>query len=143
MAFGNPYGDPDGFDEIYRWTKQFVDMGIKNISLSDIIGVSNPSQIGETYKLLTSDFPDIEFGIHLHISGADYYNKIDAAWKNGCQIYEGVLNGMGGCPMTGYEMLGNLPTYYLLEFAKKNNIELRINEDKLVEAMEVYNLVLA
>ncbi len=143
MAFGNPYGDPDGFDEIYKWTKQFSEMGIKTISLSDIIGVATPLQIAEAYSVLTNDFPDIEFGMHLHISGSDYYDKIDAAWKNGCKIFEGVLNGLGGCPMTGYEMLGNLPTHYLLEYAKKNNIELRIKQDKIVEAMEVYNLVLA
>jgi len=143
MAFGNPYGDPDGIDEVYKWTKQFSAMGIKTISLSDIIGVASPPQIADAYSVLTNDFPDIEFGIHLHISGSNYYDKIDAAYKNGCKIFEGVLNGLGGCPMTGYEMLGNLPTYYLLEYAKKNNIELRINQDKLVETMEIYNLVLA
>ncbi len=131
MAFGNPYDDPDNLEEIYKWTKHFSEMGIRTISLSDIIGVATPLQIAETYKVLTNDFPNIEFGIHLHIKKDDWYDKIDAAWENGCRIFDGVLNGMGGCPMTGYELLGNLSTLYLLDYATKNSSEININEDQL------------
>lgn len=134
MAFGNPYGDPEGMDEILKWTKQFVEMDIKYISLSDIIGVSKPEQIAEAYKSVTSEFSAVNFGIHLHIKGDDWYDKIDAAWKNGCTIFEGVMTGLGGCPMTGYELLGNLPTGNIIDFAKRNNIPHHIDESLFIEA---------
>jgi hydroxymethylglutaryl-CoA lyase len=134
MAFGNPYGDPDGLKMIIYWTQQFSEMGIQTISLSDIIGVAKPNQIAEAYKVLTAEYSDIEFGIHLHVKGDDWYNKVDAAWKNGCTIFEGVITGQGGCPMTGYELLGNLPTGNIIDFAKRNNISHQIDVGLFEEA---------
>jgi len=141
MAFGNPYGDPSGMDEIYKWTKHFVDMGIKNISLSDIIGIAIPELIGNVYKNLNSEFPDIEFGIHLHVKD-DGIEKIEAAWENGCTIFEGVMSGLGGCPMTGYELLGNLPTHNIIDFANRNNIPTNIDNKLYAEAQSIGQKVL-
>jgi hydroxymethylglutaryl-CoA lyase len=130
MAFGNPYGDPCNLDLILEWTKKFHLAGITTISLSDIIGIATPEQISFAYSSLTKEFPTIEFGIHLHIKNDDWYDKINAAYDNGCEIFDGVINGMGGCPMTGFEMVRNLPTSYLLQFALSNNIYLPIKKDK-------------
>ena len=122
MAFGNPYNDPVSIDICVKWTEKFVSLGVKNIHLSDIIGVATPIQIEEYYEILIHEFPEIEFGIHLHISEGDWYPKIQSAFNQGCHIFDGVISGLGGCPMTGYELLKNLPTSNLLEFAQKNNI---------------------
>jgi hydroxymethylglutaryl-CoA lyase len=137
MAFGNPYGDSDSPDLIYEWTEKLVSEGISTISLSDITGVATPDQIAEIYSNLTTDFPGTEFGIHLHVKGDDWYSKIDAAYKNGCKVFDGVINGLGGCPMTGYELLGNLPTGNLIEYAQKNNIPVKIDMEKFKKAREL------
>ena len=137
MAFGNPYGDPDSPELIYKWTEKLVSKGINTISLSDITGVATPDQISAIYSALTNEFPDTEFGIHLHVKGGDWYEKIDAAFKNGCKLFDGVINGLGGCPMTGYELLGNLPTGNLIEYARKNNIPLKIDMEQFKKAREL------
>lgn len=142
MAFGNPYGDPVNVEIIHEFTDKLNSKGIKNISLSDIIGVATPDMVGQTYALLTNKYPEIEFGIHLHIKPNDWLEKIEMAHENGCHIYEGVINGFGGCPMTGYEMLGNLPTGNLLEFAKSKGIELTIDNSKFNEARILANNIL-
>ncbi|MBL7103749.1 MAG: hydroxymethylglutaryl-CoA lyase [Bacteroidales bacterium] len=134
MAFGNPYGDPSGKEIILHWTEILSRKGIETISLSDIIGVATPEMIKDIYASLSKEFSGIEFGIHLHIKKDDWYDKIDAAYKNGCKIFDGVINGIGGCPMTGYELLGNLPTGNILEYAQKNNISLTIDKKKFTEA---------
>ncbi len=134
MAFGNPYGDPETPGLIYEWTEKIVSKEVTTISLSDITGVATPGQIGEIYSNLTADFPETEFGIHLHVKGGDWYDKIDAAYKNGCKVFDGVINGLGGCPMTGYELLGNLPTGNLIEYADKNNIPLRVDKKRFEKA---------
>jgi len=137
MAFGNPYGDPSETDIILEWVNKFKDLEVTTISLSDIIGVATPEQIETIYKALSKEFPEIEFGIHLHIKNDDWYNKIDAAWKNGCKIFDGVISGIGGCPMTGYELLGNLTTGHLIEYAENNNIPLLINKENYFSARDL------
>ncbi|MBN2175559.1 MAG: hypothetical protein JW731_15630 [Bacteroidales bacterium] len=130
MAFGNPYGDPVNLEIIHNWVDQLNELGIKFIGLSDIIGVAKPEFISATYALLTEQYPQIEFGLHLHIVDDDWYDKVDAAFKNGCRIFDGVINGMGGCPMTGYEMLGNIPTSNILTYASLNGIFTNVNQKK-------------
>ena len=136
MAFGNPYGDPSNLELILEWVSKFNNAGIKTISLSDIIGVSTPKQIEQIYAQLNFEFPDIDFGIHLHISGNNWYEKIKAAYDNGCKIFDGVISGHGGCPMTGYELVQNLPTSYLLQFTEANNISVSIDRSKFKTAQE-------
>jgi len=137
MAFGNPYGDSDSPDLIYEWTEKLILKGINTIGLSDITGVSTPAMIAEIYSTLTRDFPGTEFGIHLHIRGDNWYDKIDAAYSNGCTIFDGVINGLGGCPMTGYDLLGNLPTGNLVEYANRNDIPLSVDTEQFEKAKKI------
>lgn len=143
MAFGNPYGDPVSVEIIHEFTDRLNTIGVRNISLSDIIGVASPEMVEQTYSLLTKKYPDIEFGIHLHIKNNQWQEKIGLAFENGCHIFEGVINGYGGCPMTGYEMLGNLPTGNIIEFAKSNDVELEIDEGAFTKARNVANRILS
>ena len=141
MAFGNPYGDPVNVEIIHEFTDKLNRMGIRNISLSDIIGNANPEFIAKTYRLLTSHYPKIEFGIHLHIKHDEWEDKVEAAYQNGCELFEGVINGLGGCPMTGYEMFGNLPTTHIINFASARGLELSIQNEKFEYAYQIANRI--
>lgn len=143
MAFGNPYGDPVSIEIIHKFADKLSSIGIKIISLSDIIGVASPEMIGQTYALLTEKYPETEFGIHLHIKQNDWHDKIETAYQHGCRIFDGVINGFGGCPMTGYELLGNLPTMHLVDYAKKNGVEILIDERKLKEVGALVSEILS
>ena len=135
MAFGNPYNDPVNAEIILYWTEKFRRKGISFISLSDIISSATPEMIDSIYGALSKEFPEITFGLHLHVKPNESgYEKIDMAYKNGCSIFEGVINGLGGCPMTGYELIGNLPTGNILSYAEKNNISTGINHNKFEQA---------
>ncbi|MEZ5082003.1 MAG: hypothetical protein R2750_00895 [Bacteroidales bacterium] len=139
MAFGNPYGDPVEIKDIFSWVQKFSSIGITYISLSDIIGVASPQFIADAYQTFTTNFPDIEFGLHLHTKPNDWEQKIEAAYTNGCTIFDGVISGLGGCPMTGYEMLGNLPTAKLVDFFLKKGIPLQPGKDKFEKALTMSN----
>ena len=131
MGFGNPYGDPVDFNEMLKWAGTFHQIGIKNITLSDITAVSSEEQIASYYQQLSSNYPEIEFGLHLHVKpNVNYHGKLKAAHENGCIFFDGVTGGVGGCPMTGYEMLTNLPTKQLIDFAKKENLNHGILQDQ-------------
>jgi hypothetical protein len=48
-----------------------------------------------------------------------------------------VINGWGGCPMAGNELLGNLKTENILSFAEHKKIPLPMNNKELDEAFSI------
>ena len=137
MAYGNPYNDPWSIQILAEHIELLTSRGIRTITLADTIGIATAELISEVYKTLVSDFPDHEFGLHIHTRPNEWHEKLEAAWSSGCRWYEGVISGIGGCPMTGYEMVGNLNTLHLLEFLKSKNTALHINQKMLEHAVKV------
>lgn len=137
MAYGNPYNDPWSIGILEKHIDLLSAKGIRTITLADTIGVASASLISEVYKSLVSDFSDHEFGLHIHTRPNEWHEKLEAAWEAGCRWYEGVISGIGGCPMTGYEMVGNLDTLHLLEFLESKNAKHRVDMDLLGAAMKV------
>lgn len=131
MAFGNPYGDDWSIDIIHEWVEKLIRKGVKTIPLSDITGESTPEKIKQVYSSLIPLYPSIEFGFHLHSKPDDWHEKIEAAYESGCRRFDTVLGGLGGCPMTGYELLSNLDTANFLTYLNKQNIETKINREQL------------
>ena len=141
MAFGNPYGDECSLDGILQFTKKLFDRGILHISLSDIIGVAQPEFVAKVYALIHHTFPEISLGLHLHVNPKNltWKENLQTALDNGCTRFDGVINGMGGCPMTGYELLGNLPTRRILDLAADNHINHQVNQKYFSEAGLIAN----
>jgi len=135
MAFGNPYNDKYSPEIVMESVAKLNSIGVKHITLSDITGVANNTLISHIYAQLISDFPAIEFGLHLHTTPETYYEKLDAAFVSGCHNFDAVINGMGGCPMTGHELVRNLNTMDLLNYCSKNNIKTNINKLALNDAL--------
>lgn len=142
MGFGNPYGDHWDLDLIHEWVDKFVEFGIQTIPLSDITGESDSTQITEVYKSLKRSYPDVEFGLHLHAKADDYIEKVKAAYDAGCRRFDSVLGGIGGCPMTGYELLANLNTMDLIKFLEDENESLNIDRKQLLKSEELLKKLL-
>jgi hydroxymethylglutaryl-CoA lyase len=121
MAFGNSYGDDWSPDLLSEWVEIFRNKGIRILPLSNVSLEVDAEKISAIFTRLISQFPEMEFGLHLHTSDHLWFGKVNAAWLAGCRRYDGVINGMGGCPMTGKEMLGNLATENLIQFLKTKN----------------------
>ncbi len=116
MGFGNPYGDPWNIDIVGKWTEKLSEMGVKIISLSDTIGSSTPAVIKYLFSNLIPKYPNIEFGAHIHTTPESWYEKVDAAFKAGCNRFDGAIKGYGGCPMAKDELTGNMPTEKLISY---------------------------
>lgn len=116
MGFGNPYGDPWNVEIVGEWTQKLSDMGVKILSLSDTVGSSTPEVISYLFSNLIPQYPQIEFGAHLHTTPDKWFEKIDAAYKAGCRRYDGAIQGFGGCPMAKDDLTGNMPTEKLLSY---------------------------
>ena len=116
MGFGNPYGDPWNVEIVGEWTSKLADMGVKILSLSDTVGSSAPDVISYLFSNLIPQYPNVEFGAHLHTTPDKWFEKIDAAYKAGCRRFDGAIQGFGGCPMATDNLTGNMPTEKLLSY---------------------------
>ncbi|MBE7641575.1 hydroxymethylglutaryl-CoA lyase [Salegentibacter sp. BLCTC] len=143
MGFGNPYGDPWDVEIVGEWTKKLSDMGVKILSLSDTIGSSTPDIIKYLFSNLIPEYPEIEFGAHLHTIPSKWHEKIDAAYQAGCRRFDGAIQGFGGCPMAKDELTGNMPSEKMLSYfnSKKldSNIKMTSFESAYNEASKIFN----
>ena len=128
MGFGNPYGDPWSVEIVGEWTEKLAAMGVGVLSLSDTVGTSTPDIIDYLFSNLIPKYPQVEFGAHLHTTPTKWYEKIDAAYKAGCQRFDGAIQGFGGCPMAKDELTGNMPTEKMYSYfnTKKQNTNIRM-----------------
>ncbi len=116
MGFGNPYGDKWNVDIVAKWTDKLSKMGVEILSLSDTIGVADGKTISYLFSNLIPLYPKIEFGAHLHTTPDTWHEKVDAAFKAGCNRFDGAIKGFGGCPMAKDDLTGNMPTEKLLSY---------------------------
>lgn len=116
MGFGNPYGDPWNVEIVSEWTERLSNMGVKILSLSDTVGSSTPDIIEYLFSHLIPQYPQIEFGAHLHTTPDKWFEKVNAAYKAGCLRFDGAIQGFGGCPMAKDDLTGNMPTEKLLSY---------------------------
>lgn len=137
MGFGDPYGDEWSIELLHIWIDKLKSKGLSIIPLSDIMGDASPQLITEVFSKLTASFPDMEFGLHLHALAGQEHDKIDAAWWAGIRRFDTVINGMGGCPMTGKELVGNLSLETLLYYCAEKNIETNIKESMIKQAIRM------
>lgn len=135
MGFGNPYGEPWSAEIVEEWTEKLDGIGIKNIALSDTIGVAKPKSIESVFRTLIPKYPNIEFGAHFHTTPEEWKEKIDAAYHSGCMKFDGAIKGFGGCPMAKDELTGNMPTENLVHYFDDKE-KMSINQDAFFDAMK-------
>jgi hydroxymethylglutaryl-CoA lyase len=135
MGFGNPYGEEWRVEQVEEETSILHDIGIRRIVLSDTVGMGSPERIEQSFEKLVPLYPDVQFGLHLHTTLEHWCKKLDAAFKHGCKSFEGVINGIGGCPMAGYELVGNIRTGLLLQYLRKHKIETGIDKEAFENAI--------
>ena len=142
MGFGNPYGDPWNVDIVAKWTDILAKMGVEILSLSDTVGVASGETISYLFSNLIPLYPNIEFGAHLHTHPDLWHEKVDAAFKAGCNRFDGAIKGFGGCPMAKDELTGNMPTEKLLSYFTAEKVNTNLNplsfESAYNEALRVF-----
>ncbi len=130
-AFGNPYGEDWGIDILMDWIEVLYDKGLRYLPLADTTASGSAHLIGLVFTNVVKEFPDVEFNFHLHSSPEETIPKIEAAYDAGCRNFDTVFNGMGGCPMTGKELVANTDTLIFYDWMMKNEIENKLKKDKI------------
>ena len=138
MAFGNPYGDEWSSYIVAHWAEKLLkEFGIDILSLSDTIGTSSPEVISWLFKKLTVEFPDVEFGAHLHSNPENYFVKLQSAYDAGCKRFDGSILGIGGCQMAKDDLVGNMATEKMIEFLESKSEKLKLNKDSIQKSLNI------
>jgi hydroxymethylglutaryl-CoA lyase len=131
MGFGNPYGDVYNEEILLHWVEQIAALDIKIISLADTVGLATPAQVSSAVSTLVPAYPDVEIGVHLHAAPYAWEAKLAAAFGAGCKRFDGALKGIGGCPMAGDDLVGNMDTEKMIPFFQEKGLLQDLNMDAL------------
>jgi len=141
MGFGNPYGDIYNEETVMQWVEKLIGFEIRIISMADTVGVAKPQQVSSILNTLIPKYPDVQCGVHLHSTPANWKDKIDAAIQAGCKRFDGALKGIGGCPMADDELVGNMDTELMIPYFEEKGLLTGIDKDALKEALIIANQV--
>ena len=128
MAFGNPYGDRWGADDVAESAANVAGLGIHSISIADTVGAATPDLIGRVLEAVIHNCAEREVGVHMHSTRVEAAAKVLAAYDAGCRRFDSAVGGLGGCPFAQDELVGNIPTEEVLHALQARDVSLPIEE---------------
>jgi hydroxymethylglutaryl-CoA lyase len=137
MGFGNPYGEPWNEEVVFQWASALAKLGVTTLSVADTVGLAEPEQVFSIVDFLVRELPHCTIGVHLHSTHHNRKAKIDAALDAGCRRFDGALKGIGGCPMAGNALVGNMDTEWMIGQFKQRDLSPALNETALEDASAV------
>ena len=137
MGFGNPYGDPWSEEIVFQWVDTLTKLGVRIISLADTVGLATPDQVFSVTDYLVRQLPDHAIGVHLHSTAHHWKAKIDAALQAGCRRFDGALKGIGGCPMAGNELVGNMDSSLMIPYFEHKGLLAGLDHTALSHSMQL------
>jgi len=134
MAFGNPYQEAWGPDIVQDTLGWLQETGVRTVSLADTVGNATPETVGDLFRAVKDYAGRVELGVHLHSRHEDAAEKVLAAHEAGCRRFDSALTGLGGCPFTGDQLVGNIPTEIVMKTLARRGIALDVPVASLEEA---------
>ncbi|MGN6402554.1 MAG: hydroxymethylglutaryl-CoA lyase [Flavisolibacter sp.] len=137
MGFGNPYGDEYNEAILLKWAEEIIKRDIKIISLADTVGVASPEQIAFALNTLIPKYQNAVIGVHLHSTFENWKVKLEAAVAAGCKRFDGALKGIGGCPMAGNDLVGNMNTELMIYYLEEKKLISGLNKEALQKSLNL------
>jgi hydroxymethylglutaryl-CoA lyase len=137
MGFGNPYGDMWNEEVVYEWGAALARLGVKTLSVADTVGLATPEHVFSVVDYLIRQLPQCTIGVHLHSTHHNRKAKIDAALQAGCRRFDGALKGIGGCPMAGDQLVGNMDTEWMIRHFREKGLLGALDENALKESLRL------
>ncbi len=97
-CFGCPYEGAVPERNVLRVTEKLLELGIKDISIGDTIGVANPTQVKSLVKKLIRLTGAKSLAMHFHDTRGTALANILSAFQNGITTFDSSTGGVGGCP---------------------------------------------
>jgi hydroxymethylglutaryl-CoA lyase len=101
------------------------------------VGLATPEQVFNLTSYLIRELPQCTIGVHLHSTHHNRKAKIDAALEAGCLRFDGALKGIGGCPMAGNALVGNMDTEWMIEYFRHKKLLASLDDAALKESLRL------
>ena len=134
-AFGCGYEGFVPHERVLGIVAEYLNAGLKNISLADTAGHATPDQVEKLYEAIFGLDDSIEAACHFHNTYGLGLANCYAALKVGVQNYECSAGGLGGCPFTKIAG-GNVCTEDFVHMLNRMNHRLDVNLGKLIEVAQ-------
>ena len=139
-VFGCPFEGKIKPGVTLDFIRQFYQLGIREMAISDTVGFGNPREVKEMSRLCLTEFPEVTFSIHLHNTrGLGLANSL-AAYESGILIHDGAVGGLGGCPFAPGAK-GNTSTEDLVFMFEEMGVSTGVKMDALLEASRYFQSV--
>ena len=139
MGFGNPYGEAYNETLVLDWANKMSSVGVPIISLADTVGLATPDQVLSTTRLLVDALPQTTIGVHLHSAESHWQEKVEASLEAGCRRFDGALRGIGGCPLSGNALVGNMNTERMVAYFQDRGWMDTLNQSALQQSLDLAN----
>ena len=135
-CFGCPYEGAVAPAAVARVSAALLAMGVREVVISDTIGVAQPGQIGPVLDAVTRAVPLSQVALHLHDTRGMAAANVLAGLHYGVTTFDSAAGGLGGCPFAPGAS-GNLATEELLYLLHGLGIHTGVSLDAVAAASRV------
>lgn len=128
---GCPYEGAVDPAKVADLASQLVDLGCREISLGDTIGVGTPGHVVRLLRAIC--IPRSRLAVHFHDTYGQALANVVAALDEGVRVVDASAGGLGGCPYA-LGAAGNLATEDLVYMLNGMGIETGVDLDGVVAA---------
>jgi len=132
-AIACPYDGPTAPESVRRVAQSLLDMGCREVSLADTIGVAVPQQVETLLAAVLKDIPVSAIAGHFHDTQHRALSCIGAALRCGVRVFDSSVGGAGGCPFAPGAK-GNVATEQVLQLLLDEGYETGIDMDTVRNA---------
>ncbi|WP_434134280.1 hydroxymethylglutaryl-CoA lyase [Pseudomonas luteola] len=132
-VLGCPYEGDITPDQVLSVARELIDMGCREISLGDTIGIGTPGAVRTLIDRLSQEIPRDRLAVHFHDTYGQALANIYAALLEGVSVVDSSVAGLGGCPYaTGAS--GNVATEDVLYMLNGLGIQTGVDLSRLIAA---------
>lgn len=133
MPFGSPWENKIPVVDVKDIVKAYLEVGVKEISLSDASGMAVPNHVYNLCLDLKETFPEVKWILHFHNTRGLGIANIIAGMHAGITWFDSSFGGLGGCPFVP-GAAGNVITEDIVHMCEEMGIETSIDVDRSIEA---------
>lgn len=130
-VFGCPDEGRVSVDNVIRVTQRLLEMGVREISLGDTIGVAHPGQVHQVLEAVLKHVPAERLAMHFHDTYGMAIANTLIALDMGISTFDSSLGGLGGCPYAPGAS-GNMATEDLLYLLDGLHMTTGIHREQLL-----------
>jgi hydroxymethylglutaryl-CoA lyase len=129
---GCPYEGPVAVGAVVKLVRELLDLGVREVSLGDTIGVGHPAQVRSLLTAIAGEVPLDRIALHLHDTWGRALANVQAGFESGVRTFDAALGGLGGCPYAPGAS-GNVATEDVVDLFERAGVRTGVDLDALVD----------